>query len=517
MKERYSGPVNTITLLIQVDNNEKQRIEKAFSALSRVHNDLVARIKIIMFALSGDKEYTVLQSQYAELKKKSETNPSVESKLNSVKRKLKSIQKKYGLYKYNIEKMVSQTGKRYSKILSSQQIQKEADRVWTGVEKVLYGNGKEIHFKRRYDFDTISGKSNNNGAKFDKNTCTFDWMGHKYKCRYPGNSSREKIQNYVNACLSYDISYCEIKRQMFSTGWRYYLIVYYRGSSPIVKEHASDGISGIDMGTSTVAAYCAKKAFLEILAPDVTRYDEEINRLTQKMEMSRRISNPGKFKPDGTYIKNSKKIRWKFSKNYWKYRNRRKALFRKRSQYITHSHNHLANLLLRHAIHFIVEKMSFQGLAKRSKETRKSSKPKLITDKHGFARMVCSYARKKRFGHSILIRAPSRFLTTLERKACRYGGDLSRVNTTKFRASQYDHTTDTYTPVKLTKRDKKIGDITVQRDLYSAFLLSNSDSGLEKADRERCSAGFAKFVKLQSQLIARMKASGISRKSCFGF
>ena len=67
------------------------------------------------------------------------------------------------------------------------------------------------------------------------------------------------------------------------------------------------------------------------------------------------------------------------------------------------------------------------------------------------------------------------------------------------------------------ERSKQIGDTTVQRDLYSAFLLSNTDASLEYSDRERCSAGFEKFVKLHDGLIAQMKTSGISRKSCFGF
>ena len=58
-------------------------------------------------------------------------------------------------------------GKQFSKLLSSQQVQAEADRVWCGVERCLFGNGKELHFKKLMDFDTIGGKSNKNGARFD--------------------------------------------------------------------------------------------------------------------------------------------------------------------------------------------------------------------------------------------------------------------------------------------------------------------------------------------------------------
>ena len=510
---RYRGPVFTITLPILTDNNEKFRIQRSFNALSKVHNEIVAGAKDLLFVLFAMPEYQKLQEEYSGVIKRSATDGPDNSRLKAIGEKMNAVQKKLGLSKSGIEKIGARTGKRYNKLLSSQQVQKEADRVWSGVEKVLFGNGEDIHFKRRYDFDTISGKSNTNGVKFDKKTNSFEWMGHIYRCKFPGSAKKE----FIRECFSKKVSFCEVKRLMFPTGWKYYLIVYLQGESPLKKKHAENGTMGIDIGTSTVAGYCSEKAFLEILAPDVTRYDEEINRLTQKMEMSRRISNPQKYNPDGTFVKNSRSIRWSFSKNYWKYRNRRKAIFRKRSEYIKHSHNRLANLMLRHANHFVVEKMNFQALAKRAKTTKKSSVPKLVTDKNGFSRMVCRYARKKRFGHSILIRAPAGFLSMLERKACRYGGELSYVNTTEFKASQYNHVTDTFTKAEIRQRSKQIGDTTVQRDLYSAFLLCNTDSSLEKADRERCSAGFAKFVRLQSALISRMKASGISRKSCFGF
>lgn len=97
------------------------------------------------------------------------------------------------------------------------------------------------------------------------------------------------------------------------------------------------------------------------------------------------------------------------------------------------------------------------------------------------------------------------------------GGSLVYVNTKTFKASQYDHIDNEYKKTSLKERDKTIGGHKVQRDLYSAFLISNSDNTLERADREKCIYGFDKFLVMQSELIKTMKNNNITMKHCFGF
>lgn len=67
-----------------------------------------------------------------------------------------------------------------------------------------------------------------------------------------------------------------------------------------------------------------------------------------------------------------------------------------------------------------------------------------------------------------------------------------------------------------TELKQNIGAITVQRDLYSAFLQSCMDT-VEKPDRKKCIQLFDNFVKMQNDLITEMKASGKSYPACFGF
>ena len=140
-----------------------------------------------------------------------------------------------------------------------------------------------------------------------------------------------------------------------------------------------------------------------------------------------------------------------------------------------------------------------------------------VKQKDGTVKVIQKYKRKKRFGRSINRRAPARFLLELERKVESVGGVYAEVDTKEFKASQYNHVTDTYEKIPLSQREKEIGNRKVQRDLYSAFLIRNADLDFKRPDREKCEYEFEYFADMQDQLILKMKESGLSMRQCFGF
>ena len=140
-----------------------------------------------------------------------------------------------------------------------------------------------------------------------------------------------------------------------------------------------------------------------------------------------------------------------------------------------------------------------------------------VKQKDGTVKVIQKYKRKKRFGRSINRRAPARFLLELKRKAEAVGGVYAEVDTKEFKASQYNHVTDTYEKIPLSQREKEIGNRKIQRDLYSAFLIRNADLDFKHPDREKCEYEFEYFADMQDQLILKMKESGLSMRQCFGF
>ena len=80
-----------------------------------------------------------------------------------------------------------------------------------------------------------------------------------------------------------------------------------------------------------------------------------------------------------------------------------------------------------------------------------------------------------------------------------------------YRASQYDHTADTYTKRKLSDRMISLSDGTVvQRDCYSSFLLYCYSFDNKTIDKDKCKAEFARFLKQEQDLIAYIKANNIT-------
>lgn len=504
--------MHTIQLLLKTTEYDCQIIEKRFHAVSHVHNVLVKHAKKCLKRLNSDKEYLSKRAQYRTLLKKETLSKDERLLKKQLSDSLKVYLKRYDLSEYAFQAYIKICAAQFRKCLSSQQIQKEATRVWQGTQKVLFSNGRDIHFKKFRNFDTIGGKTNTNGVKFHKDTLSVEWLGLELKCKLP------KEEQYIIEALDADISYCEIKRMMFSNGWHYYVIVYLKGDAPrkISKTGQADIITGADIGTSTVATVSDNKLTLKELAPKCEEYNKKIKKISRYLDNSKRVSNPNKYKPNGMIDKNNRD-RWFFSNTYLKNANKQKTIYRKKAAYIKQSHESMINELLADSVNFIIEDMNFKGLQRRSKATKRQDTVSEIKQKDGEIKHIHKFKRKRRFGRSLNNRAPASFITILNRKAILYGGCVYKVNTKNFRASQYNHIEDNYVKMKLSDRCKYIGEHKVQRDLYSAFLLKNSNEELSGPDRDKCMYSFNKFLELQSNLINNMINNNVTMKQCFGF
>lgn len=141
---------------------------------------------------------------------------------------------------------------------------------------------------------------------------------------------------------------------------------------------------------------------------------------------------------------------------------------------------------------FFIETMQVSALAKRSKVAKTNTQGKNLS--------------RKRFGKSIANKAPAMFVNILERKVRDAGGEFHHVNTVKAKASQYDHSTGTYKKKKLSQRWHQLADGTkVQRDLYSAFLLQNTNATLDGFVQEQLNEKYANFKSMHDMEIERLK------------
>ena len=327
---------------------------------------------------------------------------------------------------------------------------------------------------------------------------------------------------YQQEALKCGVKYCRIIRKWVSTKWKYYAQIVLEGYPPIkcdnngvAKHPVKQGRVGIDIGTQTIAFSGKDVCDLRVLAPAARAQAKslvnEIAATLRAMDRSRRATNPKYYNPDGT-IKRLKRQHgqkqrreWKYSKRYYRLRAKLRNLYRKLADIRKMEHNILANELLAHGNEFVVEDMNYKALQKRSKETK-------INPKTGRAHT------KKRFGKSLSRCAPATFISILSKKANRYGGTVIKVSTFETKASQFDHTDESYTKKKLSERMARLrnGDI-VQRDLYSAFLLEHIDTESLQYNMETLNSAFPAFLEMHENTKQRLQAVGSSLPASIGF
>ena len=380
--------------------------------------------------------------------------------------------------------------------------QRSGQDVWRSFEKYLFSNGKAVHFHKRGSLDSIACKKpRGDGMTIDGDV--FTWKGGrcddcvilKIRIRRPKNA-------YEREMMQKEIRNMRVVRKWIKTRYKYYLQITYQGAP--VSKHRPVGKNrvGIDIGTQTIAWSSPTEVRLAELAAGIRRNHAEKTALQRKMDRSRRTANPQNYNPDRT-IKRGIKLRWVKTKHYLRMEGRVRELERKNADIRKNEHICLANHILSLGKEVYIEDMNFKGLQGRAKETK--------VDKNG------RFARKKRFGKSLANRAPSMFVTILENKLKSAGGNLYKVNTRTFKASQYDHTADEYRKKTLGQRwnHLKNGD-KIQRDLYSAFLLMNAAPTLEEPDKKLCKKTYPQFALLHDAEVERLNAEEKPHLSSMG-
>ena len=168
------------------------------------------------------------------------------------------------------------------------------------------------------------------------------------------------------------------------------------------------------------------------------------------------------------------------------------------------SHNILANEILQMGSEVYVEDMNFKALQKKAKKTT-------VNKKTG------RFNSKIRYGKSLNNKAPAMLISIIDRKLKYMDKKIIKINTRKFKASQYNHVEDRCIKKKLSQRWNRIDNKLIQRDLYSAYLVMNSKEDLSITDRDRCIRHYDEFLINHDKCIEDLKQNkDIKLLSSFG-
>jgi hypothetical protein len=465
----------SITFHLITETYQKHSLDKRFEIARQIYNACLAEGLKRIKKLKQDQLYqvTVQQSKSAERNQQ-----------------LRELRLQYGCSEYSMHTFVQPMQHHFKVNIDSHTAQKIATRAWKAIEKMEYGQANKVYFKKKGSWNSLEGKTNQAGIRYKEGRLQWNGLSIPVHIR--------KNDEYAHVALQDRVKFCRIRRSVIRGKMKYVLQLILEGTPPQKRNKENGearhpigtGIVGLDIGTQTIAICSQSEVKLLELAPNINRIDHEKRNIQRRLDRQRRANNPHKYHENGT-INGGNRERWVYSKRAVKTRQQLMEMERKLRVKRKQAHEQLANQILALGDEIKVEQMSFQGLAKRTKETK-------VDERTG------KFKRKKRFGKSIGHKAPALLLGIIERKLSYQGKQLHRVDTAKLKASQYNHVEDHYLKKELHERWTDIGESRIQRDLYSAFIIMNAKDNNREVDRDACERGFSRFKKLHNNEIERL-------------
>ena len=467
---------------LKTEKYQEDVLNKRFKVGRYIYNSLVNVTQKRYKEMIKTKKYRNIISVLTENKK---SNKEIWKQIND-------IRKQYGMSEYSFHEDVKQMQNHFKDNIDSFTAQKIATQLWKSYDKLFYGNGNKIYYKRHGELNALEGKSNRTGIRFKDNTILWNGLKIPVVIDYDNDYEYQAMQS--------KICYNRIIRKYIRNKYKYYVQIVFKGNPPIkliaetgeIKHYMGTGDVGLDIGTRTIAISSQSDVKILELADRIQNIEDQKKKLLRKIDRSRRATNPENYNEDGTIKKHgNKKVLWNQSNHCIKYQNELKELYRKQADIRKYQHECLANYIISLGNKVYVEKMNFAGLQKRAKKTEKNDKGR--------------FKRKKRFGKSLANKAPSMLLTIIDRKLRYYGEKLIEINTSEARASQFNHFDGTYKKKSLSQRWNDFDGLKIQRDMYSAFLIMNINDNLKSFNIDKCNERFENFYRLHNLEVERLK------------
>ena len=478
-----------VSVKLKLTESVENRLEKTFRVTSSAYNEALS------FGLRRLEDLKQ-NSRYQELLELRKNN---NHQVKEYDKELLKIRKMYHLTEFGLSAHLGQQRKKPNspyQQLNSGELQVIAGQAYKVLEKVIFYKIKpsNIRFRSKYDLNvSYRNRVDTTGTRIIPS----DRKGFAYRLYIHKSTTfvdipTKAFNNYQQMSLlkSEKIKYVQIIRKTIRGKHVYILQIVCQGF-PITKIKRGDGTMGIDPGISTVA-YVSKKslALVDLVPKDVDRKEKLMRYLDRAIERCRRVNNPNCYNSNGTIKKGAK---FKHPSNRQaRLQVRRIKSYRSLSEERKKIQGQLVNHLVSQASLIKIEDLNVKGLQRRSKEIRinpKTNRP----------------LSKKRFGKSVFRAAPSSFRQLLQTRARQLGVDIEIINPKNLKPSQYNHLTKTFEKKTLSTRLYDLSDkwTSVQRDLYSAFLIGHIENG--SYQQEQIAQDFPDFYKKMKKFLRKAR------------
>lgn len=397
-----------LTLPLKTELYQGHILEKRFRLGEELYNKFLSYEKKKYYEMTKRRDYRDAQRlikdltiQINELDKQSDKSKDSKKLLQDLKKKRKE---QYDVI-YNIKKMFnwSEFGfgmdmKKYrgyyKKNLNSQICNNLAVRCFRAFEKMeeefikdQYRSDEDkvnpyVHYKRKDSLRSLCGSQNTTGIRFildeENRVGTIKWQGLEFSI------DLAKCTLYEWQALQSEICYCAVKREKIKGKWKYYIQTTLKGHVPD-KFDKQTGELKRQLGKGNVGLYFTSTSLTVSAEDGVKTYPLEIknhedikSELLQKMDVSRRATNPDNYNEDGTSKERDEIKGWHFSKAYKKYHNELYEIYRKECEEKKLLQEILANEVIASGDVFNCNKMDFKFLQRNLGKKIQTASPSML-------------------------------------------------------------------------------------------------------------------------------------------
>ncbi len=393
-----------LTLPLKTEVYQEHILEKRFRLGEHLYNNFLNFEKKKFYEMTKRKDYRDAQNLIKELTIQINSLDEFKESKELIQELRKQRKEQYDII-YNIKKMFdwSEFGftndmKKYRKYykanLNSTICDNLSGRCFKAFEKMeselikdQYRNDEDkvnpcVHYKRKDSLRCLTAKKNSTGIRFSldegNRIGTVKWQGLVFSI------DLSKCTLYEWQALQSEICYCAVKREKIKGKWKYYIQITLKGHVPD-KFDKQTGELKRQLGKGNVGLYFTSTSLTVSTENGVKTYPLEIKNnedkkteLLQKMDTSRRATNPDNYNEDGTSKEKSEIKGWHFSKAYKKYRAELYEIYRKECEEKKLLQEILANEVIASGDVFNCNKMDFKFLQRNLGKKIQSASPAML-------------------------------------------------------------------------------------------------------------------------------------------
>ncbi|MDM8534927.1 transposase, partial [Clostridiaceae bacterium HSG29] len=287
-KKRIKTPTYILTVKLKTNAYEEAILNKRFEIGRKLYNAVLGLALKRYNSLSERKEYRKLKKTIIETNKKikntKDKNKIKELKIeqNKLYKEIKTLYKEFNLTEYGLIKTMTPLYKPFNKNIDNKTAQAIASRAWKAIDKLINGNSKKVYFKKYNELNSLEGKWNKSGMKYDGQG-NVKWN----KLKIP--VIIKNTDTYAQKAIKDRVKYIRIIRKTIRGKNKYYVQIILEGIPPNKNRNKKEtGTVGIDIGTQTIAIVSDKQVKLLELAPEVNVIYKKEKILQRKLDRQRR-------------------------------------------------------------------------------------------------------------------------------------------------------------------------------------------------------------------------------------